>query len=250
MTKQNQKNSMNNRTIALMGILSAIILLMAFTPLGYLKIGTISISFLMIPVAIGAIALGPVYGAILGALFGITSFAQCFGMDAFGTFLMDVNPFFTFMVCIVARALAGYLTGLIAKAVRKLGGYGFAITGLCAALLNTVLFVGSLIAFFWHSTTFVNQMADWGMNTSTIFKFFVAFVGFNALIEAAASLFVTCGIATALRSAGLIAKAEKKVTDSDSDYMLMGDIPFSASPETDFEDNDSDENESEENKEE
>ena len=72
--KQNQKT----KNIALMGILSALLLLMAFTPLGYLKVGAISISFLMIPVALGAIALGPVAGAALGTLFGITSFAQCF----------------------------------------------------------------------------------------------------------------------------------------------------------------------------
>lgn len=220
MTKPNsnkqkkQQNQKRNLTIALLGILGAIILMMAFTPLGYLKIGTISISFLMIPVAIGAIAMGPFAGAALGGLFGITSFAQCFGMDAFGTFLLDVNPIFTFVVCILARALAGFLTGLISDALKKIfvqkkKPIAYALTGLSAALLNTILFVGSLLLFFWNNTEFIAKMGEWGFNTATIFKFFAAFVGINALVEAGAALFVTCAIATALKSAGLIDQGEQ-----------------------------------------
>ena len=94
MAKQNQKS----KTIALLGVLSALVIIMAFTPIGYLRVGVISISFLMIPVAIGSVARGPMGGAILGTVFGITSFAQCFGMDAFGTFLAQKNVFFTFIM--------------------------------------------------------------------------------------------------------------------------------------------------------
>ena len=85
MSKQNQ--SKKTRTIALLGILTGLTILMAFTPVGYLKLGVVSISFLMIPVAVGALAKGPWAGAALGTVFGITSFAQCFGMDLFGTYL-------------------------------------------------------------------------------------------------------------------------------------------------------------------
>ena len=189
MKKQTQKN----KNIALMGVLTAILLLMAYTPIGYLRYGAISISFLMIPVALGGIVLGPWAGAALGTIFGITSFAQCFGSDAFGTFLMDINPFFTFVMCVVARALAGFLAGLISngfKAVKKkflakekpgtalaVGLAGYSVTGLCAALLNTALFVGTLLLFFWNNGDFIAKMNEWGFNTSTIVKFFVAFVG-------------------------------------------------------------------------
>lgn len=224
MSKQNQKISQKNKTIALMGILSAILLLMAFTPLGYLRVGTISISFLMIPVAIGALALGPAGGAALGALFGITSFAQCFGMDAFGTFLFDINPFFTFMVCIAARALAGYLTGLIANVLKRFNSVGYALTGLCAALLNTILFMGSLLAFFWNNTEFLTKMEEWGFNTATIFKFFAAFVGINAVIEAIAALVITCAIAIALKKAGMLGQEEKKPAADVSDDQAVDHV--------------------------
>ena len=221
MKQQTQKT----KSIALMGILSALLLLMAFTPIGYLKIGLISISLLMIPVALGGIALGPAAGAILGTIFGVTSFAQCFGMDAFGTFLMDFNPFFTFVMCVGARALAGFLAGLVAKGFAALkakfvsakpktaeaiGITGYAITGLCAALFNTILFMGTLILFFWNNKTFLDQMNTWGITTENLAKFFVAFVGTNAIFEAIGSFVITGAIATALYKAGLIGKEDKK----------------------------------------
>ena len=67
----------------------AILLLMAYTPLGYLNIGPLAITFNIIPVAISAITMGPVGGAIAGAVFGLTSFGQCIGIG--GTSLMGVT---------------------------------------------------------------------------------------------------------------------------------------------------------------
>ena len=49
--------------ITLTAILMAIVILMAYTPLGYLKAGPVEITFITIPVVIGAIVLGPVSGA-------------------------------------------------------------------------------------------------------------------------------------------------------------------------------------------
>ena len=49
---------------------------MAFTPLGYIKLPGLTITFLTIPVAVGAIILGPVGGLICGLTFGLTSLYQ------------------------------------------------------------------------------------------------------------------------------------------------------------------------------
>ena len=62
--------------ITLLGLMIAILLLMAYTPLGYLNIGPLAITFNIIPVAISAITMGPVGGAIAGAVFGLTSFGH------------------------------------------------------------------------------------------------------------------------------------------------------------------------------
>ena len=77
--------------MVILAVLIALTLVMALTPLGYLKIGALSISFLCIPIAIGATVLGPTAGLILGTLFHIRPSVQCFGMDAFGTAMLSIN---------------------------------------------------------------------------------------------------------------------------------------------------------------
>lgn len=204
MAKQNRKSYI--KTIVVLGILIGLTVLMAFTPVGYLKVGVVSISFLMIPVAVGAIAKGPLAGALLGTVFGITSFVQCFGMDPFGTYLASKNIFFTFIMCIVCRALAGFLTGvvykLLSKPVKNMP-LKASVTGLCAALFNTVLFVGALILLFGKATVSEATNNDPAIG---IIALFAAIVGFNAIFEAIASFLITGAVGTALSAARLIEK--------------------------------------------
>ena len=95
------------RETALTAVLAAIILLMAFTPLGYLRIGPMSITLLVIPVVIGGITLGPVRGGLLGAVFGATSLAQCFMGDISGAAMFAANAAGTVIACFVPRILPG-----------------------------------------------------------------------------------------------------------------------------------------------
>lgn len=105
--------------MAEIAILAALILIMAFTPIGYLRIGALSLTLLMIPVSVGAVVMGPLAGAGLGCLFGLTSFAQCFMGDVLGSILAAKNIFFTFVVCVVSRTLAGLLCGVVYRLFRK-----------------------------------------------------------------------------------------------------------------------------------
>lgn len=149
-------NSSKVLRMTILAVLIALELLMAFTPLGYLKIGALSISFLCIPIAIGAIVLGPAAGLTLGTIFGITSFAQCFGMDPFGTAMFAINPFFAFVICVVSRVLMGWLTGLIASSLAKVlkdkKAGKFYLNDIIAIILcpvmNTAFFLGFLAIFF------------------------------------------------------------------------------------------------------
>jgi uncharacterized membrane protein len=177
---------------------------MAFTPLGYLRTSAVSISFLMIPVAIGALAKGPWAGALLGTVFGITSFVQCFGMDLFGTYLASKNVVFTFIMCVICRALAGFLAGLVFKGISKLTKNSFvrsSLTGLSAAIFNTVLFVGALILLFGKATVSEATGIDPSLG---IIALFATIVGINAVLEAIAAFILTGGIGVALFKAKLI----------------------------------------------
>jgi|LSQX01.2.fsa_nt_gb uncharacterized membrane protein len=207
------ENVQRKKTLRLvqMAVLTAIIILLAFTPLGYLKIGIVSITLLMIPVAIGAILLGPVAGLILGVVFGATSFAQCFGMDPFGTALMSINPFYTFVLCFIPRILMGFLVGLIFSALSKLimvstdsnnvtsaretarGFIPYIIASSSGAILNTVLFVGALILMFGNNTTVLEMFkgTNWRVIITTL-------ITVNALVEVVVSLVVGTTVTKAL----------------------------------------------------
>lgn len=118
---KNHKQGKDAKTVRLveLALLTAIIAVMTFTPIGYLKLGPLELTLIMVPVIIGAVTLGPAAGAFLGLVFGASSFIQCFSLSAFGAILISISVFKTLVVCVVPRVLAGWLTGLIFNAVTK-----------------------------------------------------------------------------------------------------------------------------------
>lgn len=181
------KTTTNFRTLRMvqLALFIAIIVLMAFTPIGYIKTLGVEITLLVVPVTVGAIVLGPAAGAVLGAVFGITSFIQCFGLSPFGATLLSINPIATFIVCMIPRVLMGWLTGLIFMVIHKVDktkNISYAVASLAGPLLNTLLFTTTLVLFFYQ-TDYIQGFAQ-TLNTTNVFTFIIAFVGMNGLIEA------------------------------------------------------------------
>ena len=122
-------------------------------------------------------------------------------MSAFGTFLIGVNPVLTFILCIVPRVLAGWIAGLVYNLNKMLGVsdyLGVTLSALFGSVMNTVLFSGTLLAFFWKSEVFVSKMVESQLPVSSRWKFITAFVGVNGLIEALVATVVGAIIAKAL----------------------------------------------------
>ena len=71
------KNRTNTRWLTQLALLVAVLLVMNYTPLGYLQVGPLSMSLLTIPVAIGAMTLGPVAGALAVFLAQPALFRPC-----------------------------------------------------------------------------------------------------------------------------------------------------------------------------
>ena len=195
------KTTTNFRTTRMvqLALFIAIILLMTFTPIGYIKTLGLSITLIGIPVLVGAIVLGPTSGAILGAVFGITSFAQCFGLDPFGTMLFGINPVGTFILCMVPRILMGWLSGLIFigfKKIDKTRGLSYAITSLTGSLFNTVLFMTTLMLIFYKTPEIQKIAADYGVTNA--FALVIAMVAVNAVAEAIVCLILGTAISKAV----------------------------------------------------
>lgn len=179
-------------------MLAAIVVLMAFTPIGYLQIGLVKMTFIMIPVAVGAITLGEKSGAFLGLVFGITSFVQCFGLDIFGTTLMSINPIYTFIMCLVPRVLMGYLCGLVYKALAKFKkGIAVVVASLSAPIFNTLFFMTLLMLFFGNSDYIISMRAS----TENLWAFLVAFVGLNGIMEIVTTVLIAPPVALAVEKA-------------------------------------------------
>lgn len=193
------KQKVNQQIVhmAEIAVLTAIIILMAFTPIGYIKTAGLEITLITIPVIVGAIVLGPAAGAFLGAVFGVTSFLQSvLALSPFGVMLLEINPFFCFVVCIPTRILMGFCTGLIFKAFRTKNALAYSVSGLCGALLNTLFFMGTLVALYWK-TDYIQGIAD-TIGATNIFLFVILFVGINGLIEALCCFVIAAGIAKAV----------------------------------------------------
>lgn len=193
----------NVRFLTQLALLSAIIILMALTPIGYIRTPFLTVTLITIPVAVGAIILGPKGGTICGLVFGLTSFytaltAPSVMMGAF----MSVNPVFVAILCIVPRILEGFLCGIIYKGFEKglkNNPVKYYLAGLSCPVLNTLLFMTTLVLFFYNCEYVVNLKEAFG--TTNPFAFVVALVGVQAVIEA-----VSCGVV-----AGIVSQALSKV---------------------------------------
>ena len=73
-TKRRKNNAQfKTNELVLTGLFTAIIIIMAFTPLGYIPLVVINATIIHIPVILGSLFCGPKKGAFLGLVFGFTS---------------------------------------------------------------------------------------------------------------------------------------------------------------------------------
>ena len=174
-----------------LALMVAIIFVMAFSPLGYLRTPGLTITFLTVPVAVGAIILGPTAGAICGAAFGLTSVVMALtGGSAFSAALLQINP----------RILEGWICGLIFQLVKKFSKNGaFIVASLSCPLLNTLFFMSSLVLFFYNTEYIQGLVTKLGATNPLIFV--ILFVGVQGAIEAVACTILGSAVSRALAAA-------------------------------------------------
>lgn len=199
------KRKTNVRYLSELALLTALVLIMAYTPLGYLKTPWgVEITFIVIPVAVSSIILGPMAGGFLGLVFGLTSFFQCFGASPLGAMLLQVNALGTFFCCVVNRVLVGIIPGLLYKLFKRFDRTRVAGIALCCFLtpaLNTVLYiVGN---WFIFADTWLNiSVTTYGYSGEggiSLLAFMMGLVAVNGLAEAASCLVLGTAVCKALQ---------------------------------------------------
>lgn len=145
------KKPMETRVLTGVAVFTAIVIVLQMLG-AFIRFGPFSISLVLIPIVVGAALYGPAAGAWLGFVFGMVVLLSG---DA-GAFLA-VNVFGTILTVLVKGSLAGFVSGLVYKA---LSGRSAPAAGILAAVscpvVNTGVFLIGCLLFFLPTVT------EWG----------------------------------------------------------------------------------------
>ena len=177
-----------------LALLVGILLMMNITGLAMIPLPGQYASIMTVPVAVGAMMLGPLAGGVLGGVMGCISFYTAIKTGFSTLFLAGytggVVVVLSFVNSIIPRVLMGVCVGWVYRAARRLdrgNTISYYIGGLAAPVLNTltlqVLLGEELMAKFQDN----------------ILLFAAAYVGIQAVIEAAVGCVISGSVCKALR---------------------------------------------------
>lgn len=205
----NMEKKMDVRLLAQMSLLTGLMLVMAFTPLGYIPLPFMNATTMHIPVIIGACLLGPKMGAVLGGLFGVTSVIKATITPNITSFVFtpfyNLNPQFhgswtSLIVAIVPRILIGLVAGLIFQALCRMlrnETVSLAIAGFVGSMVNTVGVMGLIYLLFGEQYAMAG-----GTDPKLLLGVIMGVVGMNGVPEALIAAVLTAAVAKALLAAG------------------------------------------------
>lgn len=145
----------------------------------FIKVGTFSISLVLIPIVVGAAVYGAGAGAFLGGVFGVVVTIACInGSDVGGNLLFTQSPALTILICMVKGIAAGAAAGWVYRLLAGKNAYlAVAVSALAAPVVNTGLFCLGMRFFFYD--TLVARAAG----QSLVYYVFIGLIGVNFLLE-------------------------------------------------------------------
>lgn len=205
------------KNIAYLAVLLALVIVLQIWGSG-VKIGTTSVSFVLIPIVLGAILLGPVAGAFLGCAFGVVVIVMgVMGVDYFTFVVFSDHPVLTVILCLVKGAAAGFVAGILFKALRgKSESAAVLVSALAAPVVNTGLFI--LGALLMSDTLSANFVAD---GQTVLYFLVIGCAGLNFVVEFIINAVASPAIYTVARVVGkkvegrFFRKEEKSETEQD-----------------------------------
>ena len=172
----------DTRFMVSVGLMAAIVIVLANTPLGMIQLPIVKATTVHIPVIIGAILLGPTAGAILGGVFGVCSLisntmAPTLLSFAFSPFMSTtglVGAVKAIWISVGCRILIGVAAGWLWKLFKKTKMnqiVALSITGFVGSMVNTVAVMGSIYLLFaqqYAQAKDVAITAVWGLIIGTV----------------------------------------------------------------------------------
>ncbi|KZL92127.1 ECF transporter S component [Clostridium magnum] len=132
------------RQITVIGMLSAISIVLGVTGLGFIPIPPVKATIMHVPVIIGAMLEGPVVGAAVGLIFGIFSVVQSITTPTPVSFVF-MNP----LVSILPRILIGITTYYTYKMMKtNVKTINMVVAAAVGSLTNTIGVLGMIFLLY------------------------------------------------------------------------------------------------------
>lgn len=195
-TRASVQRRLNVRKMTVIGVLSAISIMMSMLPfIGYIPLGPIKATIMHIPVIIGAIIEGPVVGAVIGLIFGLTSLWNAISQPVLLSPLF-MNPLVSVLPRILIGVVAYYVYQGIYKITKKVYASGF-IAGLVGSLVNTIGVLGMI--YVLYADKYLALMDQNGSNISAgAEKLLLGIVVTSGIPEALVAAFIVSAVAVSL----------------------------------------------------
>ena len=185
------KKKTNVHYLVTLALLISLMLMLDATGLAMIPLPGQYASILTVPIAVGAMLLGPLAGAILGGAMGGISFAAAAKKGfplLLGGYTGSTAILLTVINSFLPRILMGYLVGVVFKAIYKIDKtktLSYYISGLLAPLLNTILYMGTLVVIYLNAPTLEALLGAELMTAfrNNILLFVFAYVGIQAVLE-------------------------------------------------------------------
>lgn len=149
-TKMSTKRKMSTRKLTITGMMIAITMILAYTPLGIIPLQPVNATIMHIPTIIIAILEGPIIGAITGCAFGIVSMIKAITAP---TGILDpcfMNPIVSVLPRILIGLVAGYSYIALHKILKK-SALSAVISAALGSLTNTIGAMGLLYMIYAQS---------------------------------------------------------------------------------------------------
>lgn len=150
-----QKRKMDTRYMATLAMFCGVLLVMGMTGIGFIPLPVIKATTMHIPVILGAVLLGPVAGAVLGAVFGLCSIWA--NTTTPGLLAFAFSPFMTteglpgvlksLWIALGCRILLGVIAGWLwrlTKKTLKQDYLALPVTAAVSTICHTILVMGSI----------------------------------------------------------------------------------------------------------
>lgn len=188
-TKLMVKSKFTTRQITIVGLLASLSMALGFTGIGYIPIPPFKTTIMHVPVIIGSLLEGPVIGAILGLIFGLSSMFEAVKTPNPVSFIF-LNP----LVSVIPRMLIGITPYYMFKIVKKMKNksISLAIATTVGSFTNTIGVLGMIYLLYLEP-----YMKALGVSVEAANKTFLLLAA-NGFISAAVAIMITVPVVMAI----------------------------------------------------